>query len=161
MSDEIRSIGRRARRAEKFPPDARCQSCGVSSPIVLVEGSDPLTCYQCQARANGKSGLEADHFAGAANSPISFLLPANIHRIYSDEQQDWPRTTLENRGGDPLLRIAALVRGWLGYLRIILNALEHVPVALEVLNNALIDVHGPRWWEQPQFLGFRGCVENA
>lgn len=160
MSDEIRRIGRHARRAAKFPHNAKCTRCPETDPIVLVEGSEPLLCYRCQALRDGKSGFEADHFAGAANSPITFELPANTHRRYSDSQQDW-RDTLENRDGNPLLKISALVRGWLGYLQIILNALEHVPVALETLSDCLIDSLGARWWDKPQFLGLRACIENA
>jgi hypothetical protein len=161
MSDEIRRISRHARRAGKFPTDSKCASCPETDPIVLVEGSDPLRCYECQARGAGKSGVEADHFAGAANSPVTLRIPANVHRRRSDRQYDWPRATLENRDGNPLLKIAAMVRGWLDYLQIIVDVLDVVPAALVALNASLVNGQGARWWEQPQFLRFSGVVGNA
>jgi hypothetical protein len=161
MSDEVRKVSRHARRADSFPTGAKCASCGYTNPVALVAGSDPLICYHCQALAAGKSGLEADHFAGAANSSLTFPLPANVHRELSDLQEDWPRRTLENREGDPFLKLSALLRGLLGYLRTIIDVVERVPVALEALSDCMLAAHGARWWEQPQFLGFVGCIENA
>lgn len=162
MSDEIKKAARHARRAEKFPADAKCASCPESDPIVLVADSDPLTCYQCQELAAGKSGVEADHFGRRANSNHLYRLSANDHRRISEMQQDWPLDTLRNPNKSPLLKGAAVLRAWLDYLRLIIDrSVGWMPSAIEALDQCLTTNVGDRWWEKPQFLAFLECVENA
>jgi hypothetical protein len=52
--------------------------------------------------------MDAHHVAGKANSPITVPVPVNDHRAcLSVAQADWPKSTLMNAHGSPLLAAAA------------------------------------------------------
>jgi hypothetical protein len=57
--------------------------------------------------------MDAHHVAGKANSPVTVPVPVNDHRAcLSVAQADWPKSTLMNVHGSPLLAAAACVRGF-------------------------------------------------
>jgi hypothetical protein len=71
-------------------------------------------------------------------------------------QQDWPETTLRNPESSPLIKIAARVRSFLDYLRLLLErGLGWIPDALERLDTRLNAYIGPRWWDTIEW-GFAG-----
>jgi hypothetical protein len=76
--------------------------------------------------------LDNHHPAGKANSPVTIPIPVNDHRaILSVAQFDWPEETLENPNGDPYLRMAASIRGFMDMLAYLVDKLLR-PIA-EVL----------------------------
>ena len=100
--------------------------------------------------------MENHHIAGEANSTLTISVPANDHRArLSEDQRDWPRQTLENREGSPLLRAAACIRGFLDTL--VYQAEEFllwVAEMLEMLHDYLVEKFGPQWWCSTQFQRF-------
>lgn len=108
--------GRRIARESLFRPEACCSRCGWDDPTALVEGSEPLLCYECYTG----TGWELHHIAGRANNPhLVYEVPGNIHRLLSDRQYDWPaevRHTLHCvRGQAPRgLKLLAIIAGLLG-----------------------------------------------
>jgi hypothetical protein len=73
----------------------------------------------------------------------------NPHRILNSYQQGWPQETLLNPDGSPLLKAAALLRGFLDILRLIIERIfGWIPEFLESLDAWLRQTLGPRWWEQ-------------
>src|SRR5690348_9155987 len=127
QDENLKRLKRDARRSDKFPAGSACAECGIQDPILLVENTDALLCYEHHEMSKGKSGFEADHFAGKANSKMTLLVPANMNRLNLDNQHGWPRDTLRNPEGNPLLKAEAIVRGWVSYLSIILSVVEKVP----------------------------------
>jgi hypothetical protein len=102
--------------------------------------------------AKGKSAHEDHHPAGVANSPLKVRTPGNDHRRLSDRQRDWPEETLGNPDSSPLLKIAAMIRGWVDYLRLLLErGIARIPPALEWLDQLLRQSIGERWWEIVQW----------
>lgn len=123
-------------------------SCGERRPEALIPGAKPTTCAACQrATAGGK--LTDDHHAfGRANSPITIPVPVNDHRArLSVDQMDWPKSTLRNPQGSPLLAAAACVRGFIDVvLYLIEEGLSRIADMLEVLDELQVKKLGPRWW---------------
>jgi hypothetical protein len=79
-------------------------------------------------------------------------MPGNDHRRLSDAQRDWPEETLTNPDGSPLLKLAAMLRGWIDYLRLLLErGVARIPPALEQLDQLLRAYIGERWWETLQW----------
>jgi hypothetical protein len=127
--------------------ESRC-SCGEARPEALIPGSKPITCAACKRDRNGQTSLDAHHFAGKANSPIAVPVPVNDHRAcLSVAQEDWPRSTLMNAQGSPLLAAAACVRGFVDMvLYLIERGLPWTADMLETLDELLVQKLGPRWW---------------
>jgi hypothetical protein len=77
-------------------------------------------------------------------------VPANDHSTLTHKHQaNWPRDTLRNPDGSPLLRAAAATRGWLDALRLIVErTVGWVPSFLERLDAWLRSKLGDRWWEE-------------
>ena len=75
-------------------------------------------------------------------------VPVNDHRAeLSVAQQDWPRKTLENPAGSPLLWIAASIRGFVDTIMHLLKTfLYWIPEALEELDFFLAGRLGEGWW---------------
>jgi hypothetical protein len=151
---------------------ARLRLLGTSSPRCCVPGCrerDPfaltgvhprLLCAEHRAHIEGRSPLEAHHPAGRQNAPSDTVqLPANDHSALTHGYQAaWPRDTLRNPDGSPLLRAAASIRGWLDVLRLILErTCGWVPGFLERLDAWLCFKMGEDWWAQ--FAGWSGFDE--
>lgn len=137
---KLRQLGTRA---------PACPGCGETDPLALTGRHPQLRCYECQALARGRPWVEQQHPAGRANHPATVPIPGNDHRVVDDHKNDWPRTTLRNPDGSPLLRAAACLRGWLDTLQLILErTLAWIPDFLEELDQWLTHLHGRTWWRQ-------------
>jgi hypothetical protein len=72
----------------------------------------------------------------------------NDHRAELNiAQYDWPKNTLENRDGSPLLAAAGVVRGFIDYIRYLIEkGLAWVVQMLETADAFLVEQLGPKWW---------------
>ena len=123
-------------------------ACGETNPFALTGAHPGITCYECQAVAGGRSRIEAQHVQGRANGPETVPMLGNDHRVVDAYKITWPEATLRNPDGDPLLRAAGCLRGWLDLLRVVIDrSLGWIPAFLEWLAAKLQEVHGPRWWD--------------
>lgn len=145
--DPIRAYQRDVAAGRRVPDNAQC-ACGESRPRALIRGSDPVICARCDREAKGKATLDKHHVAGEANSPATIPAPVNDLRAeLSPAQYDWPKETLQNPDGSPLLAAAASIRGYSdtnSYL--VLTLLVSNPEMLEALEAWLREEHGQKWW---------------
>ena len=114
----------------------------------MIRGRSRAICASCDRKKNGKTTLDQHHVAGEANSPVKIPVWVNDHvaRLNID-QYDWPKKTLENPSGSPLLAAAASNRGFTDttvYLAETL-LLEKAEM-LETLDVFLEERLGPKWW---------------
>jgi hypothetical protein len=131
-------------------------ACGEERPRALIPKSRPTICAECKRKKGGRTTLDDHHPAGETNDPTTLPVPVNDHRAeLSPSQCDWPRDTLENPEGSPLLADAARIRGFTDTSVYLAEKLL-LPTAdsLEKLNSTLVNKLGPRWWrgtesEQP------------
>lgn len=126
---------------------AQC-ACGESRPEALVSESNPANCAACDRKKRGKATLDQHHVAGKSNSPATIPIPVNDHRArLSTDQRDWPRQTLENPNGSPLLAAAASLRGYSDTSAYLVETFVlNNPEMLEALDVFLIEKLGPEWW---------------
>jgi hypothetical protein len=144
-----RDARREARLRQLGTRTPRCIDCGESDPFALTLTPDGLRCYECQALAAGRPWTERHHPAGRHNHPTTVAIPGNDHRVVDDHKTDWPRDTLRNPDGSPLLRAAGCLRGWLDTLRVIMDrTVGWIPPFLEQLDRWLTDLLGRGWWHQ-------------
>lgn len=155
MNDELKREMRKEAAYERLGTRRpRCEHCGEADPIALHGVHPDVTCYECSARREGKSGSERHHISGRHNNPATVAIPGNDHRVLSNAQRAWPDRTLRNPDGSPLLAAAAAIRGWLDVLWIIVQrTVGHVPALLELLDEQLRAEHGDRWWEDLRLEG--------
>src|SRR5207248_6726557 len=113
----------------------RC-SCGESRPDALIAASQPTICAKCDREKKGHSPMDHHHVPGKANSPETIPTPVNDHRAeLSALQQDWPKETLQNREGCPVLKGAGCVRGVIDYFHYLIDRfLVWIPEMLETLS---------------------------
>ena len=115
----------------------------------MLSGVHPeIYCSEHDAIRNGRPWLEAHHPPGQHNDRRTVRLPANYHSVLSELQYRWPRETLRNPDGSPLLRAAALTRGLLDALYLVMLHGLWVPVLLEQLDEFLRERVGERWWDE-------------
>jgi len=135
--------------------DRQCV-CGEGRPWALVWERDPVTCYECLSKQEGKATVEDHHVAGRANDPGTITVPANDHRAeLNTPQYDWPKKTLQNSEGSPLLARAGCIRGYVDtndYL--IRKYVLPDPEFYELLDAFLTDKFGPRWWTNTELEKF-------
>lgn len=145
--DPIRDFARRATAARRSGEGAKC-ACGEDRPEALVPESNPKDCYECERIRHGRSTEELHHVAGKANHPATIPAPMNDHRArLSLDQYDWPKKTLENRDGSPVLAAAACIRGFIDYLYYLIEKyLAWIPEMLEALDALLVEKLGTMWW---------------
>ena len=137
---------RKAKAARRMPTGARCE-CGESRTEALIRGSQPVMCRECDRRKKGKTTMDDHHPFGQANNPTTIPIPVNDHAELSSAQYDWPKETLENRHGSPLLAAAGCVRGFVDMvIHLIRRGLLWIADALENLDAFLFDKLGPKWW---------------
>ena len=100
--------------------------------------------------------MDNHHFAGKANSPTTVPVPVNDHRAcLSVAQADWPKSTLVNPQGSPLLAAAACVRGFVDtVLYLIKMGLLWVAEMLENLDEFQVRELGPHWWVRTEIERF-------
>lgn len=108
----------------------------------------PMMCAKCQRREQRKSVTDKHHVAGKANSSATITVPVNDHRAdLSAAQQDWPKATLQNPDGSPLLKAAAAIRGFIDTVIYLVNKyLLWIPEMLEGLHEFLTMALGQKWW---------------
>jgi hypothetical protein len=92
--------------------------------------------------------MDKHHPAGSANNKVTVTIPVNDHRaVLSVAQYDWPRLTLENPEGCPLLAAAACIRGFIETIcYLIEKLLRWIAEMLEILSAFLDEKLGPQWW---------------
>ena len=146
--DPLGAFHREAMAERQLGEQNQCTSCGESRALALERKSNPRLCTECRKKSEGKTTMEDHHMAGEANSDATLPVPANDHRaILSEDQKDWPRETLENPDGSPLLVAAACIRGFIDtILYLVEELLLWVIDFLETLNRHLIEKQGPKWW---------------
>ena len=134
---------------------ARC-SCGEDRPEALIAGSSPTICGACQRAEKGRTTIDQHHFAGRSNNPATIPIPVNDHRaILSVAQAEWPKLTLTNAEGSPLLAGAACLRGCIDtILYLIEKGLLWLADMLEKLDVFLVKKLGPKWWANTEIEQF-------
>jgi hypothetical protein len=137
-------------------PECKVEGCGETNPFALIGAYPELYCALHVSEFAGQCWFEYHHPSGQANDPEHTVeVPINEHKVLSGYQAQWPRQTLQNPDGSPLLRAAAATRGWLDVLRLILDrTVGWVPRFLEGLDAWLRTSLGERWWDE--FLGWDG-----
>jgi len=126
---------------------SRCE-CGEDRPEALIVGTKPRICAACKRIKSGQTTTDRHHFAGRTNNPTTIPVPVNDHRAsLSTAQKDWPKATLNNSLGSPLLAAAACLRGFVDtVLYLIEDGLIWIAEMLEKLDELLMRKSGPRWW---------------
>jgi hypothetical protein len=145
--DPIRAYARKTTAARLVGEGNKC-TCGEDRPEAIVPGSNPTECYRCERIRCGKATEDGHHVAGKANHPAKIPTPVNDHRArLSIDQYDWPKGTLENPNGSPLLAAAACIRGIINYLYYLIETyLAWIPEMLEALDTFLVTKLGTKWW---------------
>jgi hypothetical protein len=133
--------------ARRIGVGARCE-CGESRPEALIRKGNQVICMGCNRKKKGMKTTDNHHVAGTANSPVTVTLPVNDHVAeLTAAQHDWPKPTLENRDGSPLLAAAACVRGFIDtVLHLVEKGLHWIADMLEKADAFLKDKLGPQWW---------------
>jgi len=100
--------------------------------------------------------MDKHHFAGRANNPATIPVPVNDHRArLSVAQSDWPKPTLINAQGSPLLAAAGCIRGFIDtVLYLIEEGLLWIADMLEKLDEFLRKELGPQWWQGTEINDF-------
>jgi hypothetical protein len=147
LEARLRALGTRNPRCTK-------PGCDETNPLALTGVHPNILCYEHAAEDAGRSWTERDHFAGQHNDPTTTEIPGNDHRIRNELQSAWPERTLRNPDESPLLKAAAMIRGWADALRVIIErVLAWVPPFLEWLDQILRTIYGEQWW---MVLGWEG-----
>jgi hypothetical protein len=142
LETRLRTLGTRA-------PVCSAPGCGERHPFALTGVYPEIHCREHDADRASRSWLEQHHPPGKSNGPDTVATPANDHAVLSANQRLWPRETLRNPDGSPLLRAAAAVRGWADVLRLILErTIGWVPSFLEQLDDLLRQRLGELWWQE-------------
>jgi hypothetical protein len=128
-------------------PRCSWEGCDQICPFLLSGVHPEIYCCEHDALRRGRPWLEEHHPAGRHNDPRTVSVPGNDHRLLSELQYRWPREALRNSDGSPLLRAAALARGWEDVLYVVMVLVAWVPLYLEQLDAWLRQEIGPRWWE--------------
>jgi hypothetical protein len=125
----------------------RC-ACGEERSEALITGTKPSLCAACKRIKSGHPITDKHHFAGRANNPTTIPVPVNDHRAcLGPAQEDWPKLTLKNPLGSPLLAGAACVRGFVDtVLYLMEKGLIWIAEMLEKLDDLLMRKLGSRWW---------------
>jgi hypothetical protein len=121
---------RRVVASRRVGENARC-GCGEAETFALIEGREPATCVECDRLKRGESVMDRHHIAGRNNSPLTISIPANLHRLLSERQYDWPQGMLENPDRHALIRIAAMLQGFIDLLDCLVDrCLRPIPTML-------------------------------
>lgn len=147
-NDPIKSAARQSKADRRHGVATSCTECGESRTEALVPRSRPRLCEECFRRRKGSKITDSHHIAGKANSSIVIEVPANDHRAaLSVAQYEWPKATLQNPEGSPIIRAAAALRGVADLLvELIVEMVRSVAAFLENLDQQLRNTHGDRWW---------------
>jgi hypothetical protein len=154
-SDPTGAHRRKVIAARKVGVGARCP-CGEDRPEALIAGGNPPKCASCERSAKGRATEDYHHSFGRANNPTTIRVPVNDHRAdLSAAQMEWPKSTLRNPEGSPLLAGAACVRGFIDtILYLIEKGLLWLAEMLEELDEVLLKKLGPGWWANTEIKRF-------
>jgi len=146
---------RKSIRGRVLRVNAQCK-CGESRPEALLPDRNPPICMTCDRRERGISDRDDHHIAGKANSPVTINVPVNDHEAeLSATQRDWPRKTLQNPDGSPLLSASAHIRGFVDtVIYLITKFLLWVAELLELLDTMLEEKWGRKWWKGKKLEAF-------
>jgi hypothetical protein len=138
---------RKATATRRAGLNAQCP-CGEKRPEALIAKGERKICHECKRKEEGKTTVDSHHVFAKANSPVTIPTPANDHRAeLSVAQYDWPKRTLENPERSPLLAAAGAVRGFIDYIRYLIEkGLVWVAQMLEAADAFLVERLGPQWW---------------
>lgn len=145
--DPIAAYKRQTAAARRIGEGRQC-ACGEARPEALIAGSDPVTCAECSRKRSHMKTTDEHHVAAAANDTTIIKVPVNDHRAeLSVAQADWPKRTLENPDGSPVLARAAGIRGNVDTMIYLAEKLL-IPSAemLEILDEHLVRERGPKYW---------------
>jgi hypothetical protein len=106
MAESLDAAVREAARKRRVPENARCAECGFPDAKALERWGNAWRCYECANRARGKSTTEAHHVLPAKASSATINIPANLHRILSEQQIAIPQ---DIRAGAPKHALAFVV----------------------------------------------------
>ena len=138
----------RCRALGTYSPRCSTPNCTETDPLALTGAEPNIVCHEHLADQQDRSWTEEHHYSGRASSAEKGPIPADDHAVVSGMQSLWPRETLRNPEGSPLLRAAAAIRGWLDVLRMVVDrTVGWIPGALEALHVLLCERLGPRWWD--------------
>jgi len=142
-----RVAARRAIAQRRVGRNARC-CCGESRPEALIRATGPTRCAECQREAAGRPTIDEHHVAGQNNSPVTIPVSANDHRAeLSVMQMDWPRVFRENPERDPIIAVAASLRGATDVILFVIEKCVDTAIALlEALAEYLTRRFGSQWW---------------
>jgi hypothetical protein len=142
QKDPIKTFQRKSKAARRTGINNRC-ACGEARVEALIRNTG--ICAECQRRRKGQKIMDRHHVAGKANSPITVAVRANDHRaVLSDAQHNWPKQTIENQAGCPLLASAGCVRGFIDTLLYMVETLlRWTAEMLEALSAFMLERHGP------------------
>lgn len=137
----------RRRRLGAAKPACGIDGCPERDPRSLTGTWPDIVCCEHRAIAQGRWWIEWQHVAGRHNDPTIVPLPANWHALLTYRQQTaWSRDLLRNPDADPLLRVAASLRGSSETIEVILDqALTPLEAELLDLRSFLVEAIGPDW----------------
>ena len=169
--DPIAAHARSSVAQREVGTDASC-TCGETRPRALQRHTSGFTCALCTRCAEGKAPHDKHHISGKANSHVIILVPVNDHRAQiSVNQYNWPKRTLENADGSPLLSGAACIRGfvdivdYLTEIEVVSCFIEQfllwIAVMLETLDEFLVSLKGRQWWVETKLQTFAPEVSNG
>ncbi len=135
--------------------EPKCNLCHERDPKALTGTHPDIYCAEHEAEIEGRTRIQGQHPPGKRNDPVTKLpTRANDHVVWDEAKNDWPKWTLRNPDGSPLLRAAAAVRSVLDWFRLIIDrVLGWVPKFLEDLDTWLTENLGSDWWNG---IGFEG-----
>jgi hypothetical protein len=145
MADALDKAVRQARRTTRIPKAARCTDCGITAPVLLHPHEDAWRCYECANIRRDLCRDETHHLLGKDIDPMTVDLPANLHRILSEEQLDIPDEIRGLSPHDPLVWIIRVLCAIRDFGRAILDMLERSIAWLTRLLLALVRRFGARW----------------
>jgi len=153
--DPIGAHRRKVVAARRVGLNARC-SCGEARPEALIAGRNPTICAACERAAKGRTTMDDHHFAGRANNPATIPVPVNDHHaILTVAQEEWPKSTLSNTEGSPLLAGAACLRGCIDTIHYLIEkGLLWLADMLEKLDEIQVKKLGPKWWANTEIEQF-------
>lgn len=135
----IANDARRARRARRLPPEARCLLCGIDNPIVL---STPKT-------KRPDSVLEEHHPVGwRIDEDLTAVLCANCHLLQHEDLRDLG-IDLKRPSANLLDQLLTWLTAIGAFLHALADSAHQLATRLRELLTAL-DHHHPTWRTLPE-----------
>jgi hypothetical protein len=146
--EKARRALREARRAIRLCPGAPRKRHRASDRTPRQGPGRVHDCSRHDLRKRRLATWERHHIAGRRNSGIAVLIPARIHRVLSDMQNDWPEETLRNPQGDILHVLAAWSRSASDIFTYLAELMQKLAKMLEALAWYISTIAGPGWWRK-------------